>query len=120
MPQVLCRKFSNYFDPKTKVHFTPLLDRSAGCFVGLAQVTPKQAELYAAREGFQILTSEEVVLITTGAALNQPEPASSGDPLTDAGKAAKAAPPAVDKKPEPVDPEEPAEDDGPPAPPDSK
>lgn len=141
MPKVICDKFSNYSDPKTKVHFTPLLDRRTGCFIGFAQVSRELAEGYAKRDGFQVISDTEYLAITS---IPDPEPLAdpSGDPLTDAAairqahrrraqpekKPADAPNPEPladpsgegDPNPDPASDESQAEDDGPPPPPESK
>lgn len=96
MPKVLIENYSTYYDPRTRVHFQPALDRRTGSRVGVADVTEEQAAAYAARpDAFRVLSDEEWVEMTTVPAVpERTEPAKGGDVLTDAGaQAGKAGPP---------------------------
>lgn len=90
MPRVLIENYSNFYCTRTKVQFNPILDRRTGCYVGLADVTPEQAEAFANRGGFRLISDEEFLAmsgISLAPASAQP---ASGEPLQDAATAKKA------------------------------
>jgi len=70
---------SKHFDIRTGIQFEPHL--VAGVFVGIAHLTEQQAESFTGREGFEILSEEDLQarLSALAEATSQP----TGDPVSD-------------------------------------
>ena len=112
--RVLLRSYSNYFDPKTKTQFSPVLDRQTGCYVAVADVSPALAEQFKERPGFELLSDADFLQMTVAPSDPEPTEPETGDPLTDMPKASETSttPAAKPSK-------TPAIDAGPPPPPPS-
>ncbi|MDR3708743.1 MAG: hypothetical protein P4L33_10605 [Capsulimonadaceae bacterium] len=63
MPRVICRKYSTFYDAKNGVQFSPIVDVSKQCYVGLAVVEGDLVEIYEGRDGFDVVTDEEYLAI---------------------------------------------------------
>ncbi len=99
MAKLLIDNHSTFYDIQTEVQFSPVLDRTTGCFVGVADVDPVTAAKYAGREHFRLLDDAEFLAMTELKREPVAEEPQTGDPLTDAageeppptpGKAKKA------------------------------
>ncbi|HTE16865.1 MAG TPA: hypothetical protein VK689_00615 [Armatimonadota bacterium] len=81
--KVLIESYSRYFDVQTRVQFSPVLDQRSGCYVGVADLPEEVAECYLDRPGFEVLSDEEFVSLTSAPEKPVPAASQSGDPLTD-------------------------------------
>src|SRR5690242_7523344 len=101
MPKVLIEGYSTFYDLRERVTFEPVLDRRTLCRVGVAEVSAEQAERYAGRSGFQVLSEEEWAdMNRIQEPVRAPAP-ETGDPLRDAsvlGGSLQGPPPPPESK----------------------
>lgn len=91
MPRVMIHNYDVFYDVKTEVQFSRVLDRRTNCYIGVAQVSKTIAKVYAGRpDRFRILSDEEWKQINEGVAETADESVAdseTGDPLLDAAAA---------------------------------
>jgi hypothetical protein len=98
MPRVMIEQYSNFFDQPTRLQFEPVLDRRSGCYVGVCEMSAEQAEAFADRRSFAVLTEDEWRAMTEIPRAAEPTQPETGDPLADQAKdKPKPLPPAAPK-----------------------
>jgi|SRR5579871_3939880 len=93
MPKVVMPAYSTFHDVRTGVQFSPVLDKSSGCYIAVADVSQEQTAAFAGRPGFFVVSEERFHEQVNGSTAPEPSAPVTGDPLTDAAGAMSAPPP---------------------------
>jgi hypothetical protein len=66
MPHVIIRRYNTFFDHQTNVQFNPVLDKSAGLYIGLAEISPEQVPYFHKNAAYEVIDDEQLAIIVSG------------------------------------------------------